>query len=177
MTSIEIERAQQRIEADRTRIGETVSEMRQLVHERTDQVKQAVDPRTYVRQHPWIALGLVLGAGIAVAMTGADRKAARGVARAATKAGGALGEKAGDAKDFVVEKVKGDEPDPLIYADGGAEGPIERPMSVGQRVLGAIDDLAYRAFEPVLNEMRQTVDAAPWAGARSVPATRGDLPV
>jgi hypothetical protein len=163
---MEIERAQQQVEADRVKIGETVSEMRELIHHRADQAKRAVDPRTYASEYPWIALGLVVGVGIAVGLTGADRKAAHGVADATKKAGSALGEKAEDAKDFVVEKVRGEEPDPLIYADGGAEGPIERPVSVGQRVLGAIDDVVYRAFEPVLNDMRRTVDGARTFGRR-----------
>jgi hypothetical protein len=51
--------------------------------------------------------------------------------------------------------VKGDEPDPLIDADGGAEEPIKRPMSVGDRLLGAVDEVAYRAFQPVLDEMKR----------------------
>jgi hypothetical protein len=163
MTTTEIERAQQQVAADRTKIGETVTEMRELVHDRVDGVKKAVDPRSYVREYPWIALGLVFGAGIAVAMTGAERAAAQGVVDATKKAGSALGEKAGDAKDFVVERVKGEEPDPLIYADGGADRPIEYPTSVGQRVFGVVDNLLYRAFEPVLNDMRRTAGSVPSA--------------
>src|SRR3954471_3670844 len=130
MTTTAVERAQQQVVTDRIKIVETTTELRQLVHDRVDDVKTAVDPRTYIRQYPWIALGLLFGAGIAVAMTGADRAAAEGVVDAAKKAGSALGEKSVDAKDFIVEKVKGDEPDPLIYADGGAEEPIERQTSV-----------------------------------------------
>lgn len=166
MTTMEIERAQQQVAADRTAIGETVTEMRELVHDSVDRAKAAADPRTYIREYPWIALALVFGAGVAVAMTGAERAAAHGVVDATKKAGSALGEKAGDAKDFIVEKVQGEEPDPLIYADGGAERPIERPTSVGQRVFGVVDDMLYRAFEPVLNDMRRTVRGEPWTGAR-----------
>lgn len=155
MTTNAVERAQQQVASDRIKIEETTTELRQLVHDRVDDVKSAVDPRTYIRQYPWIALGLLFGAGVAVAMTGADRAAAEGVVDAAKKAGSALGEKTVDAKDFVMDKVKGDEPDPLIYADGGAEQPIERPTSVGDRILGAVDSLAYRALQPVLDDMRR----------------------
>jgi len=139
------------------KIEETTTEIRQLVHDRVDEVKTAVDPRTYIRQYPWIAVGLLFGAGVAVAMTGADRAVARGAVGSVKKAGSALGEKTVDAKDFVVEKVKGDEPDPLIYADGGAEKPIERHTSVGDRILGAVDSLAYRTFQPVLDDMRRAI--------------------
>lgn len=166
MTTPAIERARQQVDTDRMKIGETTTELRQLLHDRVDDAKTTVDPRTYIRQYPWIALGLAFGAGIAVALTGAERAAARGAVEASKKAGSAIGEKTVDAKDFVVEKVKGDEPDPLIYADGGADHPIERHMTVGDRLLGAVDEVVYRTFQPVLDDMRRTVDAAPWRGTR-----------
>jgi hypothetical protein len=53
--------------------------------------------------------------------------------------------------------VKGEEPDPLIYADGGADRPIERDVSVGQRLLGKLDDVMYDALKPVLEDMRRTI--------------------
>lgn len=157
MTTTAVERAQQQVAADRTKIGETTTELRQLLHDRVDGAKAAVDPRTYVRQYPWVALGLVFGAGIAIAITGADRAAATAAVEATKKAGGALRDTTIDAKDFVVDKVKGDEADPLIHADGGAEQPIERPASVGDRILGAVDALAYRTFEPLLDDMRRVL--------------------
>lgn len=158
MTMTTIERAQQQVDSDRMRIGETTTELRQVLHDRVEQAKATADPRTYIRNYPWIALGLVFGAGIAVAMTGADRKAVHGAVDLTKDAGGALRDGAGDAKDFVVHKVKGDEPDPLIYADGGAEQPIERHTSVGGRIFGSVDDLLYRALQPVLDDMRGTID-------------------
>jgi hypothetical protein len=161
MTTPAIERAQQQVANDRMKIDETTAELRQLVQDRVNETKQAVDPRTYIRQYPWLALGVVLGAGIAVAMTGADRAAAQGTVDATKRAGSLLAEKSGDAKDFVVEKIRGEEPDPLIYADGGADHPIEWPKSIGDRVMGVVDDLAYRTFKPVLDDMRRTVDSMP----------------
>lgn len=155
MTTSAIERAQQQVASDRQKIGETANELRQLVRDHVDEAKTAVDPRTYARQYPWLALGLVFGAGIAIAMTGAERAV-----------GGAIGDKAVDAKDFIVDKVKGEEPDPLIYADGGADHPIEWPTTIGERLLGAVDAVAYRAFKPVLDEMRQTLDSAPQRESR-----------
>ena len=155
MTTPAIERAQQQVVDDRKKIDDTTAEIRQLLHDRVDGAKKTIDPRTYIREYPWVALGLVFGAGVAIAMTGADRAAAKGVVDAAKSAGGALGDKAGDAKDFVVEKVKGEEPDPLIYADGGAEKPIERHVSVGQRLIGKLDDVVFEALQPVIEEMRR----------------------
>ena len=131
MTTTAIERAQQQVATDRTKIDETKAELRQLVHDGVDEAKSAVDPRTYIREYPLIALGLVFGAGIAVAMAGADRAAADSVV---------------DAKDFVVEKIKGD------------EHPVERHASVRDGVIGTIDDLLYRTFKPVLDDMRRTAE-------------------
>ena len=153
MTTPAIERAQQQVAADRDRIDETAAELRRVVHERVDHAKAAVDPRTYARQFPWVAVGLVFGAGVAFAMSGADTAAAHGLVDATKKAGDTIGEKTVDAKDFVVQKVKGDEPDPLIYADGGAEKPIERPHSL----LHKVDDLLYNALQPVLDDMRRSI--------------------
>ena len=157
MTTQAIERAQQQVVDDRKKIDDTTAEIRQLFHDRVDGAKKTIDPRTYIREYPWIAIGLVFGAGIAIAMTGADRAAAQGVVDAAKSAGGAIGDKAVDAKDFVVEKVKGDEPDPLIYADGGAEKPIKRDMGVGQRLIGRLDDAVYEALQPVIEDMRRAI--------------------
>lgn len=142
--SVRTEQALHQVAVDRDRIDATAAELRDVVHEHIADAKRRVDPRTYIREYPWIALGLVFGAGIAVAMTGAERKAVE-----------VVHDKAVDAKDAIVEKVKGEEPDPLIFADGGAEHPIEWPRSMSQRVLGVADNLLYRAIEPVLDEMRQ----------------------
>ena len=53
--------------SDSTRLQSAATELRQLVHDRVDEAKTAADPRTYIREYPLIALGLVFGAGIAVA--------------------------------------------------------------------------------------------------------------
>lgn len=171
MTTNAIERAHQQVVDDRKRIDETASELREVLHQHVDEAKTAVDPRTYIREYPWIALGLVFGAGVAIAMTGADRAAAHGVVDASRSAGSALGEKAVDAKDFVVDKVKGDEPDPLIYADGGAESPIDRRAGIADRLMGKVDDLLYNALEPVLADMRRTVTNTPSRDNTTLTAT------
>ena len=145
--TLKTDQAREQIIADRVRLDETKAELRELIHDRVDEAKRRADPRTYIREYPWLALGLVFGAGIALAMTGADRKAAEAVADAAV-----------DAKDAIVEKVKGAEPDPLVFADGGADHPIEWPKTAKERVLGVADGLLYRAIKPILDDMRGHVD-------------------
>ena len=63
----------------RLQISTTSAELQEAVSDRVTQAKQTIDPRTYIRQYPWIALGLAVGAGLAIALTGADRSAAAGV--------------------------------------------------------------------------------------------------
>ncbi|HEY4305453.1 MAG TPA: hypothetical protein VGM82_13335 [Gemmatimonadaceae bacterium] len=156
--TITSEEALQKVVADRDRIDATVAELREVVRENIADAKRRVDPRTYIRQYPWIALGLVLGAGVAVAMTGADRKAVKAGADAAESAGEAIHDAAVDAKEFAVHKTNGDEPDPLTFADGGADQPIEWPRTLGDRVRGVADSLLYRAIGPVLDDMRRNAD-------------------
>lgn len=87
----------------RARLSDTLAEL----DSRVDKVKHAVthtaNPMPAIREHPWLALGVALGAGIAIGMSGADRKAAVAAKTGAKKAGPAL---AGGAK-AAVSGIKG----------------------------------------------------------------------
>ena len=86
------------IEETRARLSDTLAEL----DSRVDKVKHAVthtaNPLPAIREHPWLALGVALGAGIAIGMSGADRKAAAAAKSGVKKAGPAI---AGGAKAAV----------------------------------------------------------------------------
>lgn len=155
MTSAE--QALQQVVADRKRISETTDEIGRQIHARVASTKRAIDPRTHIREHPLIALGVVFGVGIAVAMSGADRAAARATADAAKDLASSLHDGAGEVKDTITRHLHADEPNPLVYADGGAEEPVHLPRSMGGRLVGAVDDVVYRALRPVLQDMARSV--------------------
>jgi hypothetical protein len=134
----QLESAQQHITDTREHIAVTAAELRHVVAQRA----QAVDPRTYVREYPWIALGLALGAGVALAVTGAERKAAMAAADGARKLGGALADGANAAAGAVMHQFSNDDtaPEPAGTGDSGLRG----------RVRGAIDGLLYSGLEEIL---------------------------
>src|SRR4051812_36473263 len=74
------------IAATRTRLSGTVAELERQMSKTVDGVKQKVDVATLVRRHPWPALAAAFVAGVALAASGSDRRAARAAARAARRA-------------------------------------------------------------------------------------------
>ena len=72
---------------ERARIQQDVDEIAARVREKRAAVAQKVDVGEYARAHPWVALGIAAAAGILLAGTGADAKAAKATASAAKKGG------------------------------------------------------------------------------------------
>lgn len=87
----------------RARLSDTLAEL----DNRVDKVKHAVthtaNPMPAIREHPWLALGVAVGAGIAIGMSGAERKAASAAKSGVKKAGPAI---AGGAR-AAVSGIKG----------------------------------------------------------------------
>lgn len=110
--SAEIERVRHEIAATRGQIDATASELKATVSWRVDRAREAVSPAHYAREFPWAALGLAIGAGLAIGLTRADAKAATAAVDGAKAAGAAIGDGATAAKDAVVEKFSGDEAHP-----------------------------------------------------------------
>ena len=95
---------------ERVRIQRDVDEIAARVREQRAAIASKVDVGEYAREHPWVALGIAAAAGILLAGTGADAKAAKATARAA-KSGGRksldLAKGAPAATRGLVSKVKG----------------------------------------------------------------------
>lgn len=82
-------------------LGEALRERAGDARERVSAVRERVQVGELVRQHPWPALGLALGVGLAFAASGADRA----VAGAASSAAGATTERARRAARSAKESV------------------------------------------------------------------------
>jgi len=138
-TTQQLESAQQDIAETREQIADTAAELRHVVAQRAE----AIDPRTYIREFPWIALGLAVGAGVAFAVTGAERKAATAAADGARKLGSALADGANAAAGAVMHQFS---------HDAGETQAAEVDESGGFRgkVRGAIDGLLYSGLEEIL---------------------------
>jgi hypothetical protein len=146
------EAVRQDIEATRGQLAATVAELDSVVSERIARAKQSVDPRHYARQYPWAALGIALGVGFAVALTGADRKAATGVVEGAKHAGDAIADGAEKAKDFVMDRIHGGD------ADAGAEQPAIEPAKPGirEKFASAVDDMLHTGLTEFLTGIGQS---------------------
>lgn len=138
--------------------------------------KAAVRERTvgrvedFVHEHPLVTAAIALGAGVLLAGTGADEKAAKGVVKGAKAAPGAL---AGAVKAVpgaamslagkVRDRVSGDGAkddhasslgEPTVTharsADSGASS-----GGIGDRISGGVSTLLRKALAPVLDEMER----------------------
>ena len=152
-----IEEVRRDIAATRARISGTLSEL----DSRVDTVKHAVthtaNPFPAVREHPWLALGVAISAGIALGMSGADRKAASAVKTGAKKAASGAKDAAGSLK----ERFSGGD------GDGDRDVGTARGAVAGNRLVGYGDEFgAVPAEEPrrsstakVLDAIRDTIES------------------
>lgn len=88
------EGVRQDMERTRERMADTISELDARIDARVERVRERLDVVALVRRHPWAALGGALAAGLALALSGADRKAASATADAAKAAPGKLADAA-----------------------------------------------------------------------------------
>jgi hypothetical protein len=151
--SPEIEIARREVEQTRAHIEETTAELKAAVGDRVTRAKRSVDPRHYAREYPWAAIGLAIGVGLAIGLSGADRKAATGAVAGVKKAGEAIGDGAVAAKDAVVERFHGSNDDAAAPAPQGDEIVDASEPGIGGlrgRVSSAVDDLLYTGLQEVL---------------------------
>lgn len=66
-------------------LGDALSTRADAVRERVGAVRDRVDLGELIQRHPWPAIGLALGLGMALSATGADRAAAQGTTQAARR--------------------------------------------------------------------------------------------
>jgi len=131
----------------RLRMDATVAELTDVVSQRVDRVKQGIDPRHYARELPWAALGLALGAGLAIGLSGAERAAADGVVTGAKNAAAAIGDGATSARDAIVERVVGDADSEAIVvatAEPGLRG----------KLAAALDELLHDGLREILSGIK-----------------------
>lgn len=172
-----IEEVRRDIADTRARLSDTLAEL----DHRVDTVKHAVthtaNPLPAIREHPWLALGLALGAGVAIGMSGADRKAAVAARSGAKKAGSALKDGVKSAVHGVKEKFSGgDDGEPTardaiagnrLAAYGGVD-PEPLPEAPHQSATGRVLDSFRDALDARLAELTNAMlDASKqWTGRR-----------
>ncbi|HEX7019034.1 MAG TPA: hypothetical protein VF159_03430 [Gemmatimonadaceae bacterium] len=119
----DIEQARDDIRVTQQHIGETVAEIESRLSETTSEVARRANPLTYAREYPWIAVGLALGAGLAIALTDADARAASAVASGVKRGGKASVDAANATKEKVVDLLHRDSGEPSDQAEGLAHVP------------------------------------------------------
>lgn len=119
----DIEHAREEIRATQQHIGRTIAEIESRITETTAEVKRQANPLTYAREYPWIALGLAVGAGLALALTGADRAAGHAVVSMTRNAGNASADGASAVTAKVSDLVHRDGGEPSDQAEAGAHVP------------------------------------------------------
>jgi hypothetical protein len=146
--SPDIQQARHDIADTRARLAETAAELKDTVSDQVGRAREAVSPAHYARQFPWAALGLALGAGLAIGLTGADTKAAAAAIAGAKSAGSAIGDGAVSAKDSIAEKFS---------ADGDAT-PAPEPVDasspgIRSETASAIHEMLYQGLDEILGAL------------------------
>lgn len=124
----DMDEARLEIAETRAHLQETAEELSAAFARKAQEAKQRVSPAHYAREYPWAALGLAVGIGVAIGMSGADTKAAAGIAAGAST-----------AKDKLVERFQSADAE----ADVTPEPVVEEPHEPGlrERVAGQIDTM------------------------------------
>ena len=121
------------IRATRQRLDATIDEIESRFSESAADVKRRLDVTRYARDNPWTALGVAVGAGLLIGVTGADRKAATA----------ALG---------VVQRGTADAP----AADPAAAAPRDdQRESIGEQLDGAIEGLFFEGLTQMIATLRR----------------------
>lgn len=82
----EIAAARDDVQRARDQISDTIAELEDRVTAPVHAVRQRLDVGRAVREHPWAALAVAVGAGLLVSSTGADERAAEIAAEQARQA-------------------------------------------------------------------------------------------
>jgi len=154
-TQSEIAAAREEIVATRSRMSDTAAEIEARVSDRVDAVKERVgavkdriDVVQQVRDHPWSSLAIALGAGVAVAATGADRRAATAAADASRTAA----KRSADALKSGARSLKSAAADAV---DTGAERARHAPSRTRSAIVGALDSLAAKLAVSLIEHLRE----------------------
>jgi ElaB/YqjD/DUF883 family membrane-anchored ribosome-binding protein len=147
-TEPEIAAARNELTRVRDRMTDTAAELEERLTAPIDAVKEKLDVVQLVRDHPWPSLAVAIGAGVAIAATGADRKAASAAADASRSAA----RKTADAARAGVRSVKSATSD---AADSTADTARHAPSRARSAIVGALDSLAARAALALIERLRE----------------------
>jgi hypothetical protein len=85
----DIQEVRSEIAQTREQISDTLAALEARVSDTAQAVKRTLNPLELARTHPWPALGVAIGAGVALSASGADRTAAAATVTAGRRAPGA----------------------------------------------------------------------------------------
>jgi hypothetical protein len=131
----------------RLRMDATAAELGDVVSERIEHAKRSIDPRHYAREFPWATLGLALGAGLAIGLSGADRTAGGLVVASAKRTVTTIADGALSAKDAIVERVRGGAGDDSANESAQLTA---APAGIRGKLATALDDLLYVGLQGIL---------------------------
>ena len=140
-TQSEIAAAREQLAAVRDRMSDTAADIEALVSDRVDAVKERVNVVQMIRDNPWPSLAVALGAGVAIAASGADRKAvtaAAEVSRNAARSGAAAVTSASRRA-----------------ATATAETARTAPSRTRGAIVGALDSLAAKLAVSLIEKLRE----------------------
>lgn len=147
-TEPEITAARNELTRVRDRMTDTAAELEARLTAPVDAVKEKLDVARVVRGNPWPALGLAFGAGVVLAATGADRKAASAAADASKSAA----KKTASAAKAGMRSVQSATSD---AADSTVDTARHAPSRARGAIVGALDSLAARAVESLIERLRE----------------------
>lgn len=147
-TEPEITAARNEVTRVRDRMSDTAAELEGRLTAPIGAVKEKLDVVQLVRDHPWPSLAVAIGAGVAVAASGADRRAASAVADASRSAA----RKTADAAKAGVRSVRSATSD---AADSTAGTARHAPSRAHSAIVGALDSLAAKAALSLIEKLRE----------------------
>ncbi len=147
-TEPEIIAARNEITRVRDRMSDTAAELEERLTAPIEAVKEKLDVARVVRGNPWPALALAVGAGVVLAATGADRRAASAAVDASRNAA----KKTADAAKAGVRSVKSAT---TSAAESTADTARHGPSRARGAIVGALDSLAARAVESLIEKLRE----------------------
>jgi hypothetical protein len=147
-TEPEIIAARNELTRVRDRMTDTAAELEARLTAPIDVVKEKLDVVQVVRDHPWPALAVAVGAGVAVGVSGADRKAASAAVDASRRGARTTA----DAARSAMRSIKSATTD---AADSSADAARHAPSRARSAIVGALDSLAAKAALSLIEKLRE----------------------
>lgn len=131
------------IAATRAQMASTLASLEARVSGTMQQVQRSVNPLELARAHPWPALAVAVGAGVALSASGTDRRAASAAVQAGKQAPGAASRAAQAASQRAVGRAK-----QAVSGHGSYGAPYDTTTAAASRG-GPLDRVARGLFDVV----------------------------